>query len=68
VRRNEQQETLLYIDHAPPHRKALLTDTMIDYGITSRLIPGRMTNLVQSADVCWFKIIKAQYQRRWTIW
>ena len=68
VRRHDKQETLLYLDHAPPHRKALLTDSMIDYGITHRLIPSRMTNLVQPADVCWFKTIKAQYQRRWTNW
>ncbi len=68
MRREDQTESIIYVDHAPPHKKAIFTDALADYGIGHKYIPARMTGLVQPADVCWLKTIKNEYQKRWANW
>lgn len=41
---------------------------MIEKGITKEMIPPRMTNLLQPADVCWFASLKRAYTARWNLW
>ena len=62
------EKILLIIDSAPCH----LTKNVIGFcennGILLSIIPPRMTNLLQPADVCWFATLKKAYKEKWNSW
>ena len=61
-------QILLIIDEAGCH----LTDPVKQFcnsnSIYINAIPGRMTNLLQPADICWFSSIKKSYKAKWMDW
>ena len=56
------------IDSAKPHKTAKLAAHAEDKNINLIIIPPRMTNLLQPADVCWFSEIKKAYHQKWVEW
>ncbi len=66
--RRKFSTVLLIIDSAKCH----LTDKVKSFcqlnGIKLFIIPPRMTNLLQPADVCWFAPLKKALKRQWDNW
>ncbi|CAF1139002.1 unnamed protein product, partial [Brachionus calyciflorus] len=68
ILQRSQKKPLMYFDNAPCHKSPITTDFMSDLNIDYEFIPPRHTNLVQPADVSWFKSIKKSYKDRWVEW
>ena len=63
-------ESAIYID-APPnytYTKKRLKEFCESNKLDIIYIPGRLTNLLQPADVCWFAPIKKEYKKMWNHW
>ena len=50
------------------HNTNIVQQKMKELMITHVHIPPRMTNLLQPADVCWFRPLKSHYHRLWNEW
>ena len=48
--------------------KRLRRKKLKEFKIDLETIPAGMTGIVQPADIGWFKLLKANYHRRWTDW
>ena len=59
---------LLILDQATCHKSEDVAKFCIDHFIDLVFIPGRMTNLLQPADVSWFGVIKKSYKKLWSEW
>lgn len=59
---------LLIIDSATSHTTPRVESFLHDNKIKLLLIPPRMTNLLQPADVGWFSSIKKAYRAKWNNW
>ena len=55
----------LVLDSATCHKRA---DFVNACRIALQTIPPLMTNLLQQADVCWMRPIKAAFNRKWNEW
>ena len=58
----------LLLDSARCHSTKRFTDKLNELQVKKVQIPPRMTNLLQPADVSWFKPLKSHYHRLWTEW
>ena len=56
------------IDSAKPHKTAKLTAHAEAKNTNLMIIPPRMTNLLQPADVCGFSEFKKAYHVKWVEW
>lgn len=65
---NDLPEINLVVDSARPHSTEKVKLECRQGNINQSLIPPRMTNHLQPADVCWFSQIKCAYHRRWCDW
>ncbi len=61
-------QILLIIDQATCHKNLAESYDLIAKGIHVLYIPGRMTGLLQPADVGWFATVKKSYKRKWNDW
>ncbi len=59
---------LLIIDSARCHLTEKVKQFCASKSISLLIIPPRMTNLLQPADVCWFAPIKKALKREWDQW
>ena len=66
--KNDQSKALLVLDSAPCHLKKDLADEFRKQEIKTLFVPPRMTNLLQPADVSWFRSLKSQLSKKWTEW
>lgn len=62
------ERVLLIIGRATCHTTAKVMTFCHDHNIDLQYIPGRMTNLLQPADVAWFATIKKAYREKWNHW
>ncbi len=58
----------ILLDAAKCHSTELVNNKMNDLNAKKILIPPRMTNLLQPADVSWFKPLKQKYHHLWNEW
>ena len=65
---NEKEGSVLFLDSARCHLTDKVNDKLDSLKIEKVIIPPRMTNLLQPADVGWFSKIKKEYCRKWTEW
>ena len=65
---NRFEKVLLIIDSAPCHLTPRVKASCELNGIVLFIIPPRLTNLLQPADVCWFSSIKKRYREKWNRW
>ena len=55
-------------DSAKSHLTAKVADAANRLGIKKIFIPPCLTNLLQTADVCWFAVFKKSYNQKWNEW
>jgi hypothetical protein len=60
--------TSLVIDSAKCHLTQKVNDKMLELGLKKIVVPPRMTNLLQPADVGWFANIKKELHHKWNEW
>jgi hypothetical protein len=58
----------MFIDSAKCHITEQVAAKFSELKINRFLIPPRMTNLLQPADVCWFAHIKNEIHKKWCDW
>jgi hypothetical protein len=58
---NNYKELLLILDQAPPHIEKSFQRALNEANIRTRMIPKRMTSILQMADVCWFAVMKKYF-------
>ena len=63
-----KQGSTLFIDSAKCNTTNKVSVKFDELEINSYIIPPRMTNLIQPADVGWFAKIKATYHKKWNHW
>ncbi|CAF0776643.1 unnamed protein product [Brachionus calyciflorus] len=66
--RNGFNEATLIWDNAPCHKKQTVIDAATSKNLKLLFVPPRTTNLVQPADIAWFKPLKSKFNRFWTDW
>jgi hypothetical protein len=62
---NHLEKCAILLDAAKCHNTKIVQDKLKQLIITQVHIPPRMTNLLQPADVCWFRPLKSHYHRLW---
>ena len=65
---NDLEKLNLFIDCVPCHTTALVKSEFEAAGVDLTYIPKRLTNLLQSADISWFKPLKGLYKECWNNW
>ncbi|RNA01128.1 pogo transposable element with KRAB domain-like, partial [Brachionus plicatilis] len=60
--------SILYLDSARCHLTTSVKDKFSQLSLKRFIIPPRMTNILQPADVCWFANIKKAYCAKWVQW
>ena len=68
MQRKNLNSVLLIIDSAPCHLTAKVKEFCFQNRIKLVIIPPRMTNLIQPADVCWFAPFKKELKKKWNHW
>ena len=58
----------LIIDHAKCHLTSKVKSYCLANSIDLVFIPKRLTNILQPADVMWFRSLKRNYNQLWTDW
>ena len=58
----------LIIDQAPCHLTNKVNIALVSRNIKAQLIPIRLTNLLQPADVAWMHPLKKLYHQKWNNW
>ena len=58
----------MVIDQATCHTTSSLQESLKINNVDVCYIPKRFTNLLQPADVAWFKPFKAKYTEKWNNW
>ncbi|CAF1117869.1 unnamed protein product [Brachionus calyciflorus] len=66
--RNGMGEACLIWDNAPCHNKDIVLTSAVSKNLRLLKVPPRMTNLVQPADISWFRPLKSKFNRYWTNW
>jgi hypothetical protein len=66
--RKNFEKMLLIFDEASCHLNPKVADFCKLHSIFIITVPGKMMNLLQPADVCWFASIKRAYREFWTNW
>ena len=62
------RKSVLVLDHATCHTTSNFKESLKVNNVDACFIPKRFTNLLQPADVAWFKPFKAQYTEKWNNW
>ncbi len=65
---NDIKQPKLIWDSAKCHATQKVKQCLIDNNISVIIIPPRFTNILQPADVCWFRNLKRSYCERWNKW
>jgi DDE superfamily endonuclease len=60
--------TTLIFDSAKCHLTSKVNDKIREFGLNKVVVPPRLTNLLQPADVGWFSLIKQQLHEKWNTW
>jgi hypothetical protein len=68
MQRKGLSTVLLIIDSAPCHLTTKVREFCSQNLIKLAIIPPRMTNLIQPADVCWFAPFKKELKKKWNHW
>ena len=68
VLRSGHDKGILIWDAATCHVSAAVKEKAKSLKIDEIMIPAGMTNLLQPADVCWFKTFKQSFRRKWMNW
>ena len=58
----------MILDNAPCHKTLKVIQKFQEFKTNVQFVPPRLTNLLQPADVSWFRSIKSEYHKRWTSW
>lgn len=58
----------LIFDSAKCHLTTKVTQKLAEINVGSLIVPPRLTNLLQPADVCWFGKLKSRYHQVWNNW
>ena len=58
----------LFFDSARCHLTKSVDEKANEINVQKIIIPPRLTNLLQPADVCWFGNLKKQYHNYWNQW
>jgi hypothetical protein len=58
----------ILLDSAKCHSTAPVMNKLKELNVLKVQIPARMTNLLQPADVCWFRTLKQKYYVLWNTW
>ena len=64
----EIDKSVILLDSAKCHNTKLVKEKLMECSIKKLQIPPRMTNLLQPADVCWFRPLKQSYHTLWNDW
>ena len=62
------RKSVLVIDQATCHTTKKIKDSLKSNNVDVCFIPKRFTNLLQPADVAWFKHFKSKYTEKWNNW
>ncbi|CAF0993273.1 unnamed protein product [Brachionus calyciflorus] len=65
---DDKKGSVLYLDSARCHKTKNVMNKFDTFGVKRVIIPPRLTNLLQPADVCWFSKIKKLYCAKWNEW
>ena len=55
-------------DNVPCHKKQSVLEAAASKNVKLLFVSPRMTNLLQSADVSWFKPLKSKFNNFWSDW
>lgn len=64
----DQKGSTFVIDSAKCHLTNSVSEQITQLGLNKAIVPPRMTNLLQPADVCWLASIKKQLHTKWNQW
>ena len=65
---SSKSESTIFIDSAKCHLTEKVANKFSELNLKKCIIPPRMTNLVQPADVSWFAKIKKELHGKWNHW
>ncbi|RNA25757.1 pogo transposable element with KRAB domain-like [Brachionus plicatilis] len=66
--KNQIKKSLIILDRAKCHTQESFKDSLASCGCKLAFIPLSLTNILQPADVCWFKFLKNKYSLHWNNW
>lgn len=68
ILRNNLKNPIIYFDRAPCHFNDVVKTYLSKNNIEFEFFPPRLTNVLQPADIVWFKSLKSAYKNLWSDW
>ena len=65
---NDLERVDLLFDCAPCHCTSVVSNAFAAANVNPIFVPKRLTNLLQPADIAWFRPLKALYSNYWNNW